>query len=222
MEQRRYLPKRVKDLNMWQHDQLCDFLSQQKVDELYRTGEDVRPLIRLMKEEYDLARQKGASLPKLLAHCNDALRKGKRLDATDPQYLRFYVRARMCWHVNYHFMRPKPYPLIRIQAIEQSFGDNEWKPKLGLFRLVEGRGNPDFKPKSTIKDVVALANRLVRGEGREKYRVRRYYRRDVNVCYPHALKKEIAHQLGISTRSVDRKLLEGGWEMPDDLVYRVS
>jgi len=223
MGQRKYLPKRVSSLRMWQTEQLQHFVPQWKILALRESGEDIRPLLQLMKDEFDLALETARrSLSDFLLYWAEASRNENL--GREEEILRSYIRLRMCWHVNYHWMRPKPYSEIQKEADARRFYANNSKPKPGLFRLIEGRGSPRPKWtfKATVDDVVNLAEKLTSGPERLKYRVKRYYRDNESVCYPPALKKDIAAELGIDPRTVDRKLLEALWLMPDDLVYGVQ
>lgn len=72
-------------------------------------------------------------------------------------------------------------------------------------------GNPDWKLKATMKEAVEAVEALIEENGAAAYKMRN------GAEYPSALLEDAGERLGVSARTVRRRLDEGGWQPPPSL-----
>lgn len=75
-------------------------------------------------------------------------------------------------------------------------------------------GNPGFTLAVGVEEVMERARELVSGPGRESYRANR------GEHYPRALLERLSREFQVSPSTIRRRLVEGGFRLPDDLRFR--
>lgn len=198
--------KRLHELTDEQQDELHWLFEGMHVLKLaYENSTDVRDLIGVAKNEYDLAvkifKESGAEA--FLEHFNE---EGNSL------------RGRICYQVTLDLGQEG---LIPSTDVLSKFGESR-KRHLAVFRLAQGRGNPEKKMRPPYPDEVRLrAEKLIEENGEASYRLLKNRGRPIA---PQSLVEDIvasfhAERLQISKTTVRERLREASFRLPVNCVH---